>query len=104
MTFVRTDLRRYSVWDKQELEAHHIRFEGEKDPLPPGVLLLYVSETAAGPIQQVLNQLCDSEDGPVDNGESAGRTQMCLNSSPPLHLHCCVNIYDSFLFQMFKYI
>ncbi|XP_015240870.1 PREDICTED: sentrin-specific protease 7 isoform X1 [Cyprinodon variegatus] len=71
LTFVRTDLRRYSVWDKQELEAHHIRFEGEKDPSPPGVLLLYVSETAAGPIQQVLNQLCDSEDGPVDNGKAS---------------------------------
>ncbi|MED6231645.1 hypothetical protein ATANTOWER_001801 [Ataeniobius toweri] len=71
VTFERKELRRYSVWDQQELEAQDIHFEDDKDPAPPGVLLFYVTETAAAAIQQELYQLCISEDGPIDTGKAS---------------------------------
>ncbi|KAM4731208.1 sentrin-specific protease 7 isoform 2-T3 [Anableps anableps] len=70
LTFERKELRRYSVWDQQELEAREIHF-GDEDPSPPGVLLFYVTEEAAAAIQQDLDQLCVSEDGPIDTGKAS---------------------------------
>ncbi|XP_035994999.1 sentrin-specific protease 7 isoform X1 [Fundulus heteroclitus] len=71
LTFERKELRRYSVWDQQDLEVRGIRFEEDVAPSPAGVLLLYVTETVAETMEQQLYQLCLSEDGPMDTGKAS---------------------------------
>ncbi|XP_014915627.1 uncharacterized protein LOC106964552 isoform X1 [Poecilia latipinna] len=70
LSFERKELRRYSVWDQQELEAREIHF-GDEDPSPPGVMLFFVSEAAAAAIHQELYQMCVSEDGPIYSGKAS---------------------------------
>ncbi|XP_041857609.1 sentrin-specific protease 7 isoform X2 [Melanotaenia boesemani] len=71
LTLERKELRRYSVWDQEELEARGICFEGNEEPFPAGVLLFCVSETAAASIQQDLHPLCVEEDEGINTGKSS---------------------------------
>lgn len=51
----RKELRRYSVWEQQEMKAQDINFKCDEDPCPPTVLMLCVSQTAAAAAQRELN-------------------------------------------------
>lgn len=62
ITVERKELRRYSVWEQQEMEAHELHFKCDEEPTPPAALLLCVSETAAAAIQRELLQLCVTHD------------------------------------------
>lgn len=72
LTFERLELRRYSVWERQELEERQLHFKGDEEPTPAAVLLFCVSETAAASVQQDLHLLSAKKDGAVNTGETAG--------------------------------
>ncbi|XP_034549672.1 sentrin-specific protease 7 isoform X2 [Notolabrus celidotus] len=61
LCYPRQELRRYSVWKWEEMEALGISFNDDEDPLPAAVLMLFVSEAAAASIQSDL-LLCDKQD------------------------------------------
>lgn len=65
----RKELRRYSVWEQQELEAQDINFKCDEDPSPPTVLMLWVSQTAAAAAQLELLDLCFKQDETTNIGE-----------------------------------
>lgn len=65
----RKEMRRYSVWEQQELEAQDISFEYDEDPPPPTVLMLCVSQTAAAAAQRELLSLCHKQDETTNIGE-----------------------------------
>lgn len=67
------ELRWYSVWCKEEMEAQQLVLRGDEDPSPAAVLLLCVSETAAATIQCDLHKLGVKQDGSTNTGESTGR-------------------------------
>lgn len=71
LSFERTELRRYSVWDQQDLELGGFQFEGDEKP-SSGILLFYVSETAAAAVQQDLCQLCVKDEGSINTGKITG--------------------------------
>ncbi|XP_072252759.1 sentrin-specific protease 7 isoform X2 [Leuresthes tenuis] len=71
LTFERKELRRYSIWEHEELEERLIRFEGDEKPFPAAVLMFYVSETAAAAIQQDLLQLCIKEDVAINTEKAS---------------------------------
>ncbi|XP_070832418.1 sentrin-specific protease 7 isoform X3 [Chaetodon trifascialis] len=71
LTFARKELRRYSVWEQQELEAQELHFKGTEEPSPPAVLLFCVSETAAAAVQQDLLKLCVKQDGTTHTGKAS---------------------------------
>ncbi|XP_059199170.1 sentrin-specific protease 7 isoform X2 [Centropristis striata] len=62
LTLERKELRRYSVWDQQELEDRQFLFQGSNEPFPVAVLLFCVSEMAAAAIKQDLLKLCLNQD------------------------------------------
>ncbi|XP_040913572.1 sentrin-specific protease 7 isoform X3 [Toxotes jaculatrix] len=68
LTFERKELRRYSVWEQQEMEMRELRFKGDEEPFPPAVLLFCVSDTAAAAVQQDLCKLCVKQDGTTNTG------------------------------------
>ncbi|XP_042350713.1 sentrin-specific protease 7 [Plectropomus leopardus] len=57
LTLERKDLRRYSVWEQQDLEDREFYFDSDEEPQPSAVLLLCVSETAAADVQRELLKL-----------------------------------------------
>lgn len=67
----RKELRRYSVWEQQELEAQELHFEDEEEPIPPSALLLGVSETAAAAIHRDLHKLYVKQGAPSNIGKRA---------------------------------
>lgn len=69
MALERKELRRYSVWEQQEMEALDISFKCDEDPSPPTVLMLCVSQTAAAAAQQELLNLCLKQDETIDTGK-----------------------------------
>ncbi|XP_073329719.1 uncharacterized protein [Pagrus major] len=69
LTFERKELRRYSVWEQQELEAQELHFRITEELSPPAFLLLCVSETAGAAVQQDLLKLCVDQDGTTDTGK-----------------------------------
>uniref|UniRef100_A0A3P8S3Z6 Si:dkey-100n23.3 n=1 Tax=Amphiprion percula TaxID=161767 RepID=A0A3P8S3Z6_AMPPE len=71
LSFERKELRRYSVWEKQELEAREIRFSDDEEPCPATVLLLCLSETAAAEIQEQISHLCVVHDEAADAGKAS---------------------------------
>ncbi|XP_040004649.1 sentrin-specific protease 7 isoform X2 [Xiphias gladius] len=71
LTFERKDLRRYSVWEKQEMEMRELHFKGDEEPFPAAVLLFCVSETAAAAIQRDLCKLCVKQDGTTNAGKTS---------------------------------
>ncbi|KAG8000520.1 Sentrin-specific protease 7, partial [Nibea albiflora] len=62
----RKELRRYSVWEQQELEAQELQFEDDEEPMPPSALLLCVSETAAAAVHRELHKLCVKQAAPAN--------------------------------------
>lgn len=68
LSLERKELRRYSVWEQEEMEAQNLRFQGSEEPCPAAVLMFCVSETAADAIQQELRHLC-VKDGTPNTGE-----------------------------------
>ncbi|XP_004551449.3 sentrin-specific protease 7 isoform X1 [Maylandia zebra] len=71
LTFERLELRRYSVWERQELEERQLHFKGDEEPTPAAVLLFCVSETAAASVQQDLRLLSAKKDGAVNTGKAS---------------------------------
>ncbi|XP_044072715.1 sentrin-specific protease 7 isoform X2 [Siniperca chuatsi] len=71
LTFERKELRRYSVWEQQELEAQELYFKGDEEPSPAAVLLFCVSETAAAAVQRDLLKLCVKQDGTMNTGKAS---------------------------------
>lgn len=71
VTFERKELRRYSVWEQQELEAQELHFKGEEEPIPAAVLLFCVSETAAAAVQRDLLNLYAKQDGAMNTGKAS---------------------------------
>ncbi|KAA8587952.1 hypothetical protein FQN60_001146 [Etheostoma spectabile] len=65
----RKDLRRYSVWEQQELEDRKFHLRGDGDPFPAAVLLFCVSETAAAALLGDLLKLCVKQDGTMNIGK-----------------------------------
>ncbi|XP_068561160.1 sentrin-specific protease 7 isoform X2 [Cebidichthys violaceus] len=63
LTLDRKDLRRYSVWEQQELEERELHFKDDEEPFPVAVLLFCVSESAAAALQRELLKLCVKRDG-----------------------------------------
>lgn len=62
LTLERKELRRYSVWEKQELETLNIFCNENFESIPAAGLLCCVSKDAAEGIQYDLSQLCDKRD------------------------------------------
>ncbi|XP_019956285.2 sentrin-specific protease 7 isoform X2 [Paralichthys olivaceus] len=71
LTLDRKVLRRYSVWEEQEMEMRAIYFDSDEDPSPAAVLVFCVSETAAAEIQRDLRKLCVEQDGNTDTGTAS---------------------------------
>ena len=71
LTVERKELRKYSVWEQQELEDREFYFERDEEPNPAGVLLLCVSETAAFAVQRELLKLCVKQHRTKNTGEKA---------------------------------
>ncbi|XP_028993158.1 sentrin-specific protease 7 isoform X2 [Betta splendens] len=71
LSFARKELRRYSVWEQEEMEAQQLHFRGDEEPSPAAILLLYVSENAAATIQQDLYKLCTNQDEPIHTGKAS---------------------------------
>lgn len=68
LTYRRPELRRYSLWKQEEMEAQGFYLEDEWDPLPAAALMLFVSETAAASIKTDLLQLCVHQDRNTNSG------------------------------------
>lgn len=62
MALDRKELRRYSVWEQQEMEAQDINFNSDENPSPPTVLMLCISQTAAAAAEWELLNLCFEQD------------------------------------------
>ncbi|XP_034431043.1 sentrin-specific protease 7 isoform X1 [Hippoglossus hippoglossus] len=71
LTFERTALRRYSVWEEQEMEMRELHFNGDENPFPAAVLVFCVSDTAAAEIQHILSMLCVEQDGNTNTGTAS---------------------------------
>lgn len=69
LSLERKELRRYSVWEQQEMEAQDIYFKCAKDSSPPTVLMLCVSQTAAAAVHWDLLNLCLKQDKNNDIGK-----------------------------------
>ncbi|XP_071334686.1 sentrin-specific protease 7 isoform X2 [Trachinotus anak] len=67
----RKELRRYSVWEQQEMEMRELHFKCDEDPFPVAVLLLCMSETAAAAVQRDLCKLCVKKDGTTKPGKAS---------------------------------
>jgi len=63
-------MRRYSVWEQQELVERDFHFEDGEEPFPAAILLLCVSETAAAALQRELQKLCVKQHGETSTGET----------------------------------
>lgn len=95
LTFGREELRRYSVWEQDEMEAQQLLLGGDKDPSPAAVLLLCVSETAAAALQRDLRKLYVRQDGSTNTGEIAGTFIVLIHLQ---YLHVSVVILIKILF------
>ncbi|XP_060944325.1 sentrin-specific protease 7 [Limanda limanda] len=71
LTFERKALRRYSVWEEQEMEMRELHFDGDENAFPAAVLVFCVSDTAAAEIQHVLSKLCVEQDGNTNTGTAS---------------------------------
>lgn len=69
LSIERKELRRYSIWDEEELENQEIFCKGNTKP-PSSVVLLYVTEVAATALQCNLRKLGAHEDGSKNTGET----------------------------------
>ncbi|KAK2840013.1 hypothetical protein Q5P01_013753 [Channa striata] len=71
LTIERKELRRCSVWEKEDMEAQKLHFNGNKEPSPAAVLFLCVSETAAAAIRSDLRELCGKQDKTTNTGKAS---------------------------------
>lgn len=88
LTFERKELRRYSVWEQQEMEAQELHLKCDEELSPPAVLLLYVSQTAAAVVQRELLKLCVEDDETTNTGKkahTADTSTLGVNSSTCIH-------------------
>ncbi|KAM9709196.1 sentrin-specific protease 7 isoform 1-T2 [Menidia menidia] len=69
LSFERKDLRKYSVWEQEELEERGVCFEDEEPP-PAAVLLFCVSEAAAEEMRRAVQQLF-KDDGATNTGKAS---------------------------------
>lgn len=69
LSLERKELRRYSVWEQQDMEAQDIYFKCDGKPSPPTVLVLCVSQTAAAAVHRDLLSLCLKQDKTNDIGK-----------------------------------
>ncbi|XP_030284561.1 uncharacterized protein LOC115588248 isoform X4 [Sparus aurata] len=69
VTFERKELRRYSVWEQQELEAQELHFRSNEELSPPAFLLLCVSETAGAAVHRDLLKLCVDQEAIMNTGK-----------------------------------
>lgn len=69
LTFKRSELRRYSVWEQQEMETHDLLLKVDLEHPPPAALLFCVSDAAAADVQQELLKLCVPQRGGNEAGE-----------------------------------
>ncbi|XP_042282801.1 sentrin-specific protease 7 isoform X2 [Thunnus maccoyii] len=69
LSLEREELRRYSVWEQEELEDQDIHCMDNEEPPPAAVLLFCVSETAAAAIQWDLRKL--KQDGTTNPGKAS---------------------------------
>lgn len=71
MTFEGKEMRWYSVWELQEMEAEELFLKFDVEPPPPTALLLCVSEAAAAAVQLELFKLCEKCSQSTNTGEEA---------------------------------
>ncbi|XP_029348866.1 sentrin-specific protease 7 isoform X2 [Echeneis naucrates] len=71
LSFERKELRRYSVWEQQEMEMRELQFKDDEEPFPVAVLLFVVSETAAAAVQRDLSGLCVRKDRTSKPGKAS---------------------------------
>lgn len=90
LSFERKELRRYSVWEQEELEMRELHFPDDEEPSPAAVLLLCVSETAAAAIERDLLKLCANKDGTTNTGETAERLAPRRSQSSHSSQKCCL--------------
>ncbi|XP_034041824.1 sentrin-specific protease 7 isoform X2 [Thalassophryne amazonica] len=57
LTLERKEVKRFSIWEKEEMESRSFHYYNKDEPPPPAVLMLNVSETAAAAIHWDLRQL-----------------------------------------------
>ena len=69
LTLERKQLKRYSVWEKYELESLEYFSGRKKAELPAVGLLLCVSEAAADGVHYDLSELCDKQDSFSSTGK-----------------------------------
>uniref|UniRef100_A0A8P4GIS4 Si:dkey-100n23.3 n=1 Tax=Dicentrarchus labrax TaxID=13489 RepID=A0A8P4GIS4_DICLA len=69
LSIERKELRRYGVWELQDLEAQKLHFKTDQEPSPRAILLFCVSEKAAAAVQQDLLKLGVKQDGPTNTGK-----------------------------------
>ncbi|KAM3607019.1 uncharacterized protein V6R79_000719 [Siganus canaliculatus] len=82
LTLERKELRRYSVWEREDLEVQELYFNDDNTPIPPAMLLFCVSPAAAAAVQQDLLGLCARHDGATNAG--AGSPFVLLTLKEPL--------------------
>ncbi|XP_041662810.1 sentrin-specific protease 7 isoform X2 [Cheilinus undulatus] len=71
LMFKRDDLKRYSIWEHQELEVEGLYFSDGEDPFPAAFLLFCVSENSASDIQRDLVRLGVKQDGNGNSGKAS---------------------------------
>ncbi|KAM3838212.1 uncharacterized protein ACN63O_023233, partial [Diretmus argenteus] len=71
LTLEPTDLRRYSVWEQQELQALGLDYKGKEQPPPAALLLLYVSDTQATTAHRDLRKLSIKQHGTTATGQAS---------------------------------
>ncbi|KAM9342764.1 sentrin-specific protease 7 isoform 2-T2 [Pholidichthys leucotaenia] len=70
LSFERRELRKYSIWEQYDMEERELHFYGDEEP-PPASLLLWVSESAAAAVQEVLCQLCATQGEATNTGTAS---------------------------------
>lgn len=66
----RKEMRRYSIWNQEEMEDRGLCFQGSEEP-PAAAVLFCVSERAAAALRLELGALCSGLDGTTNTGRTA---------------------------------
>ncbi|KAL6101336.1 senp7 [Pungitius sinensis] len=69
LTVDRKHVRRYSVWEQQDLEDRGLRLKDGEEPSPAAVLMFCVSERSAASVQRDLLKLCVPQNGSTSSGK-----------------------------------
>ncbi|XP_051259792.1 sentrin-specific protease 7 isoform X5 [Dicentrarchus labrax] len=89
LSIERKELRRYGVWELQDLEAQKLHFKTDQEPSPRAILLFCVSEKAAAAVQQDLLKLGVKQDGPTNTDRVSG---LDLIHTPILSVGQCIEL------------